>query len=284
MRWRWSSRCPLESEGGFRAAARHDERVRNVIRNFNADGFSSLYPKYKGGRPPKFTLALRREVKKTARSHPDDHGLPFSTWSPSKLAEFLVAEGVVDDISHEGLRILLREESVTFQRLQNLAGARGGGCAPLTTAPRGSGTCSRPTSWARISCSGTSSRAREEPGSWSSAATCVLSTRPGVRIAVICHNFSRTSPLRDSRVGDRAAASNVEIAYTPSNASWLNRSPVHSPALLRTRRHRPRHPQRTGQHDPPVHHLAQQPRLRRTTPPHRQPRKRGLTRHQESRV
>jgi hypothetical protein len=29
-----------------------------------------------------------------------------------------VAEGVVDDISHEGLRSLLREEGVTFQRLK----------------------------------------------------------------------------------------------------------------------------------------------------------------------
>jgi hypothetical protein len=35
--------------------------------------------------------------------------LPFSTWSLTKLAEFLVAEGVVDDISHEGLRDLLRK-------------------------------------------------------------------------------------------------------------------------------------------------------------------------------
>ena len=34
-----------------------EDRVRDVIHNFNADGFSSLYPKYKGGRPPKFTLA-----------------------------------------------------------------------------------------------------------------------------------------------------------------------------------------------------------------------------------
>jgi len=43
---------------------------------------------------------------------------PFSTWSLSKLAEFLVAKGVVDDISHGGLRMLLREEGVTFQRLK----------------------------------------------------------------------------------------------------------------------------------------------------------------------
>ncbi len=48
----------------------------------------------------------RREIKKIAVSRPQDHNLPFSTWSLSKLAEFLVAEGVVDDISHDGLRVL----------------------------------------------------------------------------------------------------------------------------------------------------------------------------------
>src|SRR6202167_317059 len=95
-----------------------EDRVRDVIRNFNADGFGSLYPKYKGGRPPKFTLPQRREIKKIAKSSPGEQDLPFSTWSLSKLADFLVAEGVVDDISHEGLRVLLRDEGVTFQRLK----------------------------------------------------------------------------------------------------------------------------------------------------------------------
>ena len=41
-----------------------EDRVRDVIHNFNADGFSSLYPKYPGGRAPKFTLPQRREIKK----------------------------------------------------------------------------------------------------------------------------------------------------------------------------------------------------------------------------
>src|SRR5215210_9260330 len=95
-----------------------EDRVREVIHNFNADGFDSLAPKYAGGRPPTFTLPQRREIKKIALARPTDHDLPFSTWSLSKLAEFLVAEGVVDDISHEGLRVLLREEGVSFQRLK----------------------------------------------------------------------------------------------------------------------------------------------------------------------
>ncbi|MFF7243519.1 IS630 family transposase [Embleya sp. NPDC008237] len=94
------------------------DRVRDVIHNFNADGFDSLTPKYKGGRPKTFTLPERREIKKTAKSKPAEHGLPFSTWSLAKLADFLVAEGVVDDISHEGLRVLLHEEGVSFQRVK----------------------------------------------------------------------------------------------------------------------------------------------------------------------
>jgi transposase len=94
------------------------DRVRQVIHNFNDDGFDSLYPRYAGGRPPTFTLPQRREIKKIALSRPADHDLPFSTWSLSKLADFLVAEGVVDDISHEGLRVLLREEGVSFQAIK----------------------------------------------------------------------------------------------------------------------------------------------------------------------
>jgi transposase len=70
-----------------------EDRVRAVIHNYNEDGFDSRAPKYAGGRPPTFTLAQRREIKKVALSRPVDHDLPFSTWSLSKLAEFLVAEG-----------------------------------------------------------------------------------------------------------------------------------------------------------------------------------------------
>jgi transposase len=90
------------------------DQVRDVLHNFNLDGFDSLYPRYRGGRPPMFTLAQRRAIKRLALSRPQDHDLPFSTWSLAKLAEFLVAEGVVDDISHEGLRVLLHQEGVSF--------------------------------------------------------------------------------------------------------------------------------------------------------------------------
>jgi hypothetical protein len=60
-------------------------------------------------------LGQRWEIKKIAKSRPAEHDLPFSTWSLSKLAEFLAAEGMVDDNSHEDLRLLLHQEGVRFR-------------------------------------------------------------------------------------------------------------------------------------------------------------------------
>jgi hypothetical protein len=74
-------------------------------------------------------LPQRRAIKKMANPRPAENGLPFSTWSLTKLADFLVAEGVVDDISHEGLRQLLRAENVSFKRI-------GPGSSPATRTTR----------------------------------------------------------------------------------------------------------------------------------------------------
>ena len=103
--WRRAQMVLLSAQGMdvpriAKVAFTSQDRVRDVIRNFDADGFGSLYPKYKGGHPPNFTPGQRREIKKIAKSKPAEHAV-FRTWSLDGLAEFLVAEGVVDDISHE---------------------------------------------------------------------------------------------------------------------------------------------------------------------------------------
>jgi transposase len=49
------------------------------------------------------------------------------------------------------------------------------------------------------------------------------SRRAPLRIAIICDNFSpHLTTRKDKRVGQLAAANNDEIAYTPTNSSWLN--------------------------------------------------------------
>jgi transposase len=55
---------------------------------------------------------------------------------------------------------------------------------------------------------------------------------PSVRIAIICGNFApHLTTKKDKRVGTWAAASNTEIAYTPTNSSWLNRIEAQFTAL-----------------------------------------------------
>jgi transposase len=55
---------------------------------------------------------------------------------------------------------------------------------------------------------------------------------PATRIAIICDNFSpHLTTAKDTRVGTWAKANNVEIAYTPTNSSWLNRIEAQFTAL-----------------------------------------------------
>jgi hypothetical protein len=43
------------------------DRVRDVIHNFNTDGFDSLYPKYRGDRVPTFTPARAAGADRVGR-------------------------------------------------------------------------------------------------------------------------------------------------------------------------------------------------------------------------
>jgi transposase len=302
VRWRraqivlWSAQG-MDVAQIARIAFTSEDRVRAVIHNFNEDGFDSLAPKYAGGRPPTFTLPQRREIKKIALSRPQDHDLPFSTWSLSKLAEFLVAEGVVDDISHEGLRAVLRDEGVSFQVIKtwktstdpdfeekknrvlelydiadgktkpnrsdptvvlcmdefgplNLFPRPGRQWAPMATEGGGHDQprrCRRRATFTRkkgvrhllaaydLKADRLYGHVKLRKNRTTFLAFCryLRSLYPTeVRIAIVLDNLSpHLSTKRDDRVGNWAAANNVELAYVPTNASWLNRIEAQFQAL-----------------------------------------------------
>nr|WP_245981660.1 transposase [Streptomyces reniochalinae] len=62
---------------------------------------------------------------------------------------------------------------------------------------------------------------------------CLRSLHPvGKRIASVCDNYSpHLTTNRCRRVANWAEANNVEIAYTPTNSSWLNRIEAQFTAL-----------------------------------------------------
>ena len=246
------------------------DTVRDVIHNFNRDGFAALYPRYAGGRPQTFTLPKRQEIKRIALSDPTDLDQPFATWSLSKLADYLVAEGVVTDISHEGLRGLLREEGVRFQAVRtwkrsndpdfeakrdrivelyalaeagdavvicldefgplNLQPQPGGkGWAPRAKPKRIRATYTRPHGVRHLIAAydvGSDrlyGHVKQRKGRVEFLAFCRYIRSlypPGIRLHFVLDNFS---PHKGEQVRAWAAANNVELAYTPFYASWLNR-------------------------------------------------------------
>ena len=94
-----------------------DSRVRKVIHEFNARGFASLDPDYRGGRPKKTTPAERDRIVSVARARPDTQGVALTRWSLTKLAEHLAAIGL--SLSREGLRALLTDAGLSHQRTRS---------------------------------------------------------------------------------------------------------------------------------------------------------------------
>src|ERR1039458_8917238 len=69
--WRRAQMVLLSAQGMdvaqiAKVAFTSPDRVREVLHNFNDDGFDSLVPRSSGGRPPTFTLPAGREIKKIA--------------------------------------------------------------------------------------------------------------------------------------------------------------------------------------------------------------------------
>jgi hypothetical protein len=67
------------------------------------------------GRPKTIGERARREIGLLARCRPRDLGLPFSAWSLSKLADYVVAAGVVTTVSRESIRQILRAARISWQ-------------------------------------------------------------------------------------------------------------------------------------------------------------------------
>jgi transposase len=89
------------------------EYVRGVIHAFNESGFAALDPKWSGGRPTTISDQVRRQICLLARCCPRDLGLAFSTWSLTKLADYLAAARIAV-ISRESIRQILHDAGVRW--------------------------------------------------------------------------------------------------------------------------------------------------------------------------
>jgi hypothetical protein len=92
------------------------ERVRSIIREFNADGFEALVGRYRAASLRELSPQEEMEVESISLSSPRDLGLDHDSWTIGKLADFLVADGILEDTSHLQVKALLQEKAISLKR------------------------------------------------------------------------------------------------------------------------------------------------------------------------
>jgi transposase len=98
------------------------------------------------------------------------------------------------------------------------------GAGPPTRAKRASATLWPPTTWVRTRSTGHIKTKKDRTNFLEFCRYLRTLYPPDVHIAIVMDNFSpHLSTKKDTRVGDWAQVTNVELAYVPTNASWLNR-------------------------------------------------------------
>lgn len=94
-----------------------EDRVREVIHNFNELGLKCLDPRWAGGRPRRISPEDIEFIVSTAKTRPAKLGKPFTHWSIRKLVDYLADNPLRKvKISRERLRQILEDNRITFQR------------------------------------------------------------------------------------------------------------------------------------------------------------------------
>ena len=95
----------------------HPINVRKWIHRFNTEGIAGLHSGKSPGRPPVFSDSQRDQIVSLANSDPRKMGLPFSQWSLQRMRKYLVDNQIVEQISVETVRQVLRSQGVRHRML-----------------------------------------------------------------------------------------------------------------------------------------------------------------------
>jgi transposase len=119
---RHRARVILLSREGFRVpeigpmVSAHPTNLRKWIHRFNQRGPRGLISPRSGGPPPRFSPEQKRRILELSQQRPRDLGLSFSRWTLHRLAGQAVERGIVDTISHEYVRQILKSTGTDHRR------------------------------------------------------------------------------------------------------------------------------------------------------------------------
>jgi transposase len=94
-----------------------ESHVRNVIHDFNRNGFDSLRPRFGGGRPRRISSDDEQRIVAVAGARPQALGVPYTRWSLAKLSRYLGEQGI--QVSPAHLARILARNGISLQRTRS---------------------------------------------------------------------------------------------------------------------------------------------------------------------
>jgi len=91
-------------------------KVRNAIHAFNTKGLKALQKGKARGAEPKFTKEQHAKMLMIASTEPSKLDLHFTAWSLPKLKRYFIENEIVDSISIESIRQLLKSEGIKLKK------------------------------------------------------------------------------------------------------------------------------------------------------------------------
>ncbi|MCM8816314.1 MAG: helix-turn-helix domain-containing protein [Candidatus Omnitrophica bacterium] len=96
----------------------HPNHLRKWIHRFNQSGIVSIINSPESGVQKKFDKKIKEKIISIVRKSPRKCGLLFSYWTLYKLKHYLEEQKIVDKISHETIRRILKEYQINLRRKQ----------------------------------------------------------------------------------------------------------------------------------------------------------------------
>lgn len=91
-------------------------KIRSAIKSFNEKGLKSLERGKAKGAEPKFTKEQKARMLEIVSTEPSKLGLHFTTWSLPKLKKYFIENKIVDYISIDSVRRIMRSEGMKIRK------------------------------------------------------------------------------------------------------------------------------------------------------------------------
>jgi len=93
----------------------HPANLRKWIHRFNESGCQGLRTVRAGGAKPRLSSGQKQEIVALAQKPPRELGLSYTSWTLHKLADEAKQRAIVESISHEYVRQILKAAECSYK-------------------------------------------------------------------------------------------------------------------------------------------------------------------------